>query len=128
MLIGLLPIFSRLVANCFMDDIALFSPNDFIAFGFVMHISILNELEHLHDDENWKTINNGLSIGFVFIYGLLSFGAISVEVGANSSAQDKLKILSFIMSTVSFMLAYSVFNRLSARANFQAQTAGGNAC
>ncbi|OCH05911.1 hypothetical protein A6D98_05975 [Aliivibrio fischeri] len=120
-LVGLLPIFARLLSNVFLDNVALFSASDFIAFGFVMHISILNELEHMHDDDNWKSINNAGSIGFVFIYGLLTFALLMLEAGAVQMNAEKLKYCSMIMAVVSFILAYIVFDRLSTKSQTSSQ-------
>ncbi|EPW7001991.1 hypothetical protein ACWO06_001019 [Vibrio parahaemolyticus] len=125
-IVGLLPILARLLSNMFLDDVAWFAASDFIAFGFVMHISILNELEHMHEDDNWKSIQNGTSIGFVFIYGLLTFALLNIEAGAEQMNPDKLKYCSMIMSSVSFILAYIVFNRLSAKS--QSSQLGEAAC
>ena len=45
---------------------------DFVAFGLILHISNINEIEHFNDSErSWKTIQNGLSIVFILFYGVL---------------------------------------------------------
>lgn len=115
--IGLLPILARLISNIILDGVTFFTASDFIAFGFVMHISILNEIEHIHEDDNWKSIQHSTSIGFVFIYGLLTFALLIIEAGATQMNPEKLKYLSMFISSVSFILAYTVFNRLSAKSS-----------
>ncbi|WP_083190325.1 MULTISPECIES: hypothetical protein [unclassified Aliivibrio] len=119
--IGLLPILARLITNLFLDNIAWLSASDFIAFGFVMHISILNELEHMHDDDNWKSINNGASIGGVFIYGVFTLGLLIHETGATQIDAEMLKYCSMASSIISFILAYMVFDRLSAKSKDSSQ-------
>lgn len=120
--VGILPILARLLVNILSNDnetggIEWFATNDFIAFGFVMHISILNEIEHMHNDDNWKTINNFSSIGFVFFFGLLTLAHLLVEAGTANLNPNTLKLCSMTIAGISFILAHSVFKRLSAKSN-----------
>ena len=49
--------------------VEMLAPPDFIAFGLVLHISIINELEHLSPaHQTWKTVNNGISVIFIALY------------------------------------------------------------
>jgi hypothetical protein len=118
--VGMLPILARLLVNFLSNNdangaIELFATNDFIAFGFVMHISILNEIEHMNEDDNWKTINNFSSIGFVFFFGLLTLAHLLVEGDNAKLNPDTLKYCSMTIAFISFILAHSVFKRLSAK-------------
>ncbi len=50
----------------------IFNASDFVAFGLILHISNINEIEHFNDNEkSWKTIQNGISIGFISLYSVL---------------------------------------------------------
>jgi len=72
-LVGMLPIIFRILIYMIMKEkkIALIMhESDFVAFGLILHITNLNELEHIKiDDKSWKTIQNGISI--IFISGYL---------------------------------------------------------
>lgn len=94
-------------------DIDWFAATDFIAFGFVMHISILNELEHIQDNEDWKTKMNFTAIGFVFMFGLLTLAQLMLEAGSMLLNGNTLKYCTMIIAGISFILAHSVFKRIS---------------
>lgn len=74
-LVGLIPIISRvfvwITANS--ESMQLLAAPDFVAFGLVLHISNINELEHISSEQNkgWKTIQNGISLTFVALYSVL---------------------------------------------------------
>lgn len=88
--------------------------SDFIAFGLVLHISIINELEHLSVlDKEWKTIQNGASVFFIALYSALyaltlvgegNKGLINISVMLNSVC---------FLSFVSLVLSLSVYHRIS---------------
>lgn len=116
--VGILPIGARLLANLLLNvDIEWFSATDFIAFGFVMHISILNEIEHISANENWKTKMNFTSIAFVFVFGLLTLAQLTTEAESTLLNANTLKYCSMIIAVVSFILAHSVLKRLSVPKN-----------
>ncbi len=49
-----------------------FTASDFVAFGLVLHISIVNELEHASIKEaSMKSILNSISLLFITLYGAL---------------------------------------------------------
>ena len=55
---GLIPIISRLLVWGVTQHgtVSAFATSDFIAFGLILHISNINEIEHLSDDnKSWKT-------------------------------------------------------------------------
>jgi hypothetical protein len=65
--VGFLPLVARLLSGLlFENELDLIATSDVIGFGLVMHISILNELEHMNADNNWRTINNSSSAAFIF--------------------------------------------------------------
>ncbi|AFJ43528.1 hypothetical protein [Francisella orientalis] len=58
-LVGLIPILSRLIVWLVTKkgSVSLFSPSDFVAFGLVLHISNINEIEHFSGiQKEWKTV------------------------------------------------------------------------
>lgn len=111
-LVGLIPIVSRAFAwlvtrHGTLDAIAA---ADFVAFGLVLHISAINELDHFStDDSSWKTAQNGVAVFFVALYSVL----YSVDlVGAMVVEKLTLKYCVMILACISFLLNYSVFKDL----------------
>lgn len=112
-LVGLIPILSRslawLVTNA--GAVEFLSPSDFVAFGLVMHISNINEIEHFNNvGKSWKTIQNGISIAFIAFYSVLySFTLVGDKI------VDILAITycSIFLAFVSFLISYSVYDRIS---------------
>lgn len=111
-LVGLIPVIARMVAwgvtKSGMVDFV--TASDFVAFGLVLHISNINEIEHLQSvDESWKTKQNGCSIIFIALYSVMfTFGLIGDKI------IDKMPMLicSIILSVISFLLSYSVYHYL----------------
>jgi len=74
LLIGLIPVFSRLLTWAATTSVTVtpLAAADFITLGLVVHIAILNEMEHLAIREPAiKALLNGLSILFITCYGTL---------------------------------------------------------
>ncbi|MCG6365327.1 hypothetical protein [Vibrio fluvialis] len=113
--IGLIPIGLRLLSCIIMEGINVFSASDFIAFGFVLHISIINEFEHTRGDETWKSFGNTFSIVFLVLYSALMFASLVVESGYDKINAQTLTISSMILAVCSFILCAIIFYRLSAR-------------
>ncbi|MFB2662180.1 MULTISPECIES: hypothetical protein [Shewanella] len=109
--IGLLPISLRLLLIRLGLNIPYFSINDFIAFGFVLHISILNEIEHVIEQKVWKTMQNGISIVAIFVYGAFSCALMLRESGNTEFDLDAFKSTAMIAAVVSFVISLSVFYR-----------------
>lgn len=112
-LVGLIPILSRLIVWIVTKEgsVNLLSPSDFVAFGLVLHISNINEIEHFSGVETeWKTAQNGISIAFIAFYSVLFaltlIGDGIVDVGA-------ITICTIVLSLVSFLISYSVYDRIS---------------
>lgn len=112
-LVGLIPIISRLIAWAVTKEgsVNLLSPSDFVAFGLVLHISNINEIEHFSGvEKEWKTAQNGISIAFIAFYSVLFaltlIGDSIVDVAA-------ITICTIILSLVSFFISYSVYDRIS---------------
>lgn len=113
-LVGFLPILSRLIVWLVTSKgtIDLFSAPDFVAFGLVLHISNINEIEHYTEDKSWKTAQNGISIAFIAFYSVLF--ALTLLGGSDSSIDVKTtKVCAMFLAAVSFSISYSVYDRLS---------------
>ncbi|ENO8810991.1 hypothetical protein KFZ67_08015 [Photobacterium damselae] len=113
--VGLIPILSRLFSWLVTKDniIPAFSASDFIAFGLVLHISIINEVEHINDlDKSWKTFQNGISISFIAFYSVLYTFTLLAPL---SDVTDPAVITNCaqVLSVVSFLISFSVFDRVS---------------
>jgi hypothetical protein len=118
-LVGLIPILSRLLLWTVTKQgtVELFSAADFVVFGLVLHISNINEIEHLSltksDDKSWKTVQNGISILFITFYGIL-FCLTLLSGPTNTFVDEKIITnCAILLSLVSFLLSYSVFYRIS---------------
>jgi hypothetical protein len=112
-LVGLIPIFSRLIVWLVTKEgsVNLFSPSDFVAFGLVLHISNINEIEHFSTIErDWKTAQNGVSIAFIAFYSVLF--ALTL-IGESIVDINAITICTMILSIVSFLISYSVYDRVS---------------
>lgn len=116
-LVGLIPIISRLFVwlTAKAESMQLLAATDFVAFGLVLHISNINELEHISSEQNkdWKTIQNGVSLTFVALYSVLY--AVLLIGEKNPSLIDLRAMLICVISlaVVSLLLSLSIFHRLS---------------
>jgi len=115
-LVGLIPI----IARAFVYGVSkspqfpLFNSPDFVAFGLILHISNINEIEHIDElDRNWKTIQNGVSVLFIASYGVLF--ALSVLANQNPGLlnAETLRGSVMVLCGVSFLLSYSIYQRVS---------------
>lgn len=115
-LVGMIPIISRLLITSIInkEDVNFFVATDFIALGLVLHISIINELEHLTNEIDWKTVQNGMSITFIAAYSVLfCLGILNDEI-PNMIDKSILLKSSVILVVTSFILSLSVFHRVNA--------------
>ncbi|MYN18702.1 hypothetical protein GTP81_18290 [Rugamonas sp. FT107W] len=117
-LVGLIPLLTRLLvwASTAQDVVNIASAADFVVFGLVLHVSIINETEHLPSRENdWKTIQNGMAIVFISIYSALY--AVSVVGEKNSQLIDAYTILwvSVGVAATSTAISFIIIYRLSKR-------------
>lgn len=109
-LIGLIPIILRLLLYFFLSSkyaVEIINVSDIIIFGLIIHISIINELEHHSEDKNWKTKHIGFSVFFIIIYSslfaLMLFSNEVIEV-----IDSKINFLVIIMSLVSLLIGFTV--------------------
>lgn len=112
-LVGLIPIMCRSIIWMVtpVGTIDFFVASDFIAFGLVLHISNINEIEHLETaDHAWKTAQNGFSIVFISFYSVLFFASLINEKLVDKKA---LILCSLTLSFISFLISYSVYYRIS---------------
>jgi hypothetical protein len=113
--IGLIPIIARFLVwfGTAKGVVELFSTLDFVAFGLVLHISSINEIEHaVTVDQSWKTIQVGTSVIFISMYCVL-FALALLGDHTNLIDRDKISYFVFLFAFVSFLLCYTVFYRLS---------------
>lgn len=111
-LVGLLPIFSRFLVWLVTKEgsIEPFSPQDFIAFGLVLHISNINEIEHLVGaDRSWKTTQNGISAFFIAVHGVLFSLTL---IGGDAIDQQAIMYCVGSIALTSLAISYSLFNRI----------------
>lgn len=112
-LVGLIPILSRLIVWLVTKEgsVNLFSPSDFVAFGLVLHISNINEIEHFSGiQKEWKTAQNGISIAFIAFYSVLF--ALTL-IGESIVDVNAITICTMVLSVVSFLISYTVYDRIS---------------
>lgn len=117
-LVGLIPILSRLIVWLVTKEgsVELLSPSDFVAFGLVLHISNINEIEHFSGaDREWKTAQNGISIAFIAFYSVLF--ALTL-VGETIVDVQAIVICTIVLSVVSFLISYSVYDRISKASSY----------
>ena len=115
-LVGLIPILSRIFVWSVTESgvVSLIMASDFIAFGLILHISNINEIEHLTDDEkSWKTVQNGTSIAFIAFYSVL-FALIMISEGIPSFIDiEAIKNCAVGLAVISFLISFSAFHRIS---------------
>jgi len=113
-LVGLIPIICRLLIYFFskQTDIAALSASDFVAFGLVLHISNINEIEY-YNEASWKTIYNGLSVAFISVYGVLFATHLLGTAQPGLIDIDSITKVSMLLSGVSFLLSFSIYYRIS---------------
>lgn len=115
-LVGMLPFIARCFVFLIMKQkqvASLINEADFVAFGLVLHITNVNELEHIKlEDKSWKTIHNGVSITFIAIYSVIF--SISVISSINATLFDAwiMKISSILLSFASVIFSYAIYDRL----------------
>lgn len=113
-LVGLIPIICRLLIYFVskQTDIAALSASDFVAFGLVLHISNINEIEY-YNEASWKTIYNGLSVAFISVYGVLFATHLLGTAQPGLIDIDSITKVSMLLSGVSFLLSFSIYYRIS---------------
>jgi uncharacterized membrane protein len=117
--IGLIPFFIRSFIALFDKAGSIsywINEGDFIVFGLVLNLTNINELEDRQfDDKIWKTKNIGLSVIFIIIFSAI-FAIASYSDFKNNQDLNKsiVKLSSILLSVMTFIFSYSIFNRLNA--------------
>ena len=115
-LVGLIPIISRMLVWGVTQagTVSILAASDFIAFGLILHISNINEIEHLSDDDkSWKTTQNGTSILFIALYSVL-FSLIMLSEGIPDFIDTQvIKACVIVLAVISFLISFTVFHRIS---------------
>lgn len=115
-IVGMLPILLRLLVWLVdkTKTVEPFSAADFVMFGLVLHISNINEIEHLQKlDKTWKTVQNGSSVVFITIYSV--FFALTLLSGIHPPLIDQTRIIYYAaaLNVASLILSYTVYDRIS---------------
>ncbi len=115
-LVGLIPVLSRALIwfisqNRTMD---FFNAADFVAFGLILHISNINEIEHFNDPKkSWKTTHNGISIVFISFYSVLFACSLLGQSNPGLIDVGAIKYAAIVLSLTSFGISYSVYRRIA---------------
>ncbi len=115
-LVGLIPVLSRALIwgisqNRNMDFL---NAADFVAFGLILHISNINEIEHFIDREkSWKTMHNGISIAFISFYSVLFACSLLGQSNPGLINVRSITYFSIGLSFVSFLISFTVYDRIS---------------
>ena len=116
-LVGLIPAILRLLVWLVSreHDAELVNAADFMIFGLVLHISIINEIQHFHDDalRSWKSFQNSVSVAFISFYSCLLACYLLGESNPGLIDNQIIKLLSVTLGMVSFVLSYNVYNKVS---------------
>lgn len=115
-LVGLIPMLTRLLswAVTSQGSLAPFATQDLVAFGLVLHASIINEIEHIQArDKDWKTIQNGTTILFVALYGALYTLSMIGEKISGLVDADYILYVSGLLAVGSALLCQATFHHLS---------------
>lgn len=116
-LVGLIPILSRLLVWAISSEnvVPAFSAADFVAFGLVLHISNINELEHTStQNKSWKTLQNGVSVIFIALYSVIFAVLLLAEKSPKLVDPNSLLYCVIALATTSMLLSLSVLHRLNA--------------
>ncbi|XLZ70796.1 hypothetical protein ABT364_02160 [Massilia sp. SR12] len=115
-IVGLMPMSMRLLSWTVTTtgQLAPFATQDIMAFGLVIHVSIINELEHIRRrDKGWKTIQNGTTVLFVSLYGALYTLSIVGERIGGFVNTDNILYISSVLAATSALLCQATFHHLS---------------
>ena len=115
-LVGLIPVLSRMLIWFISRDrtMDILNASDFVAFGLILHISNINEIEHFDDPKkSWKTIQNGLSIAFISFYSVLFAADLFGQSNPGLIDVKSLKHVAMGLSLASFGISLSVYHRIS---------------
>ncbi|HHG3448785.1 MULTISPECIES: hypothetical protein [Vibrio] len=126
LVVGLLPSIGRFIIWFFSMEptIAAYSVTDLVSFGFILHISVLNEVHRgTASDESWKFTHFWLSVVSIVLYSFVYISTIQIE---NGTALDisKVEFVTFVLVFASAFHGYSVLTKLDVEADEQQITEG----
>src|SRR5471030_49649 len=113
--VGIIPVLTRLLAWTIARKgaVAPLAAADFICFGLVLHLSIINELEHFPSPElAWKSAQNGISLMAIPLYGALYASAILGEKSMGLIDAAMLLRASVVFAFLSAALSIGVIHYL----------------
>lgn len=117
-LIGLMPFFIRVFIVLFDKRGTfgyLFNEIDFISFGLILNLSVINELEDkIVADKVWKSRVIGYSIFSILILSAILAIVTYSDFNMNKDLnRNSIKICAIFLALVNFLLNYSVYNKLN---------------
>ena len=115
-LVGLIPISFRMCVWFLSEtrNTKFLSTADFVLFGLIVHISIINELEHFdYGNKSWKTVYIGLSIVLIAFYGFLYAFDLLGTSNPDLAREGLVTYVCLAVNVVSFFLGITVLHRIS---------------
>ena len=116
--IGLIPVLLRMLIWSILQNrtMDLLNASDFVAFGLILHISNINQIEHFNEsDKSWKTVQIVLSIVFILFYGVLFACSLLGQSNPGLINIRSITYFSIGFSVVSFLISFVVYDRVSKR-------------
>ena len=114
-LIGLLPFIIRILLYLVIKDRSLdflMNESDFIILGLVLNLTNLNELENQSKGQ-WKSVMIGSSAVQIAIYaGILALYYVT-ELNNQLIEESTLFWCALVLSLGSFLLSFSIYDRLT---------------
>jgi hypothetical protein len=114
-LIGLLPFIIRILLYLVIKDRSLdflMNESDFIILGLVLNLTNLNELENQSKGQ-WKSVMIGSSAVQIAIYaGILALSYVT-ELNNQLIEESTLFWCALVLSLGSFLLSFSIYDRLT---------------
>ena len=114
-LVGLIPALCRFTVWLVSENRTshALNPVDIVVFGLILHCSNINEIEHMNDDGQWKTIQNGTSIAFIAVYAFLLATYLLGQSNPGLIDTDVARYVAVVLGLVSLLLSFSIHNRIS---------------
>lgn len=117
-LIGLMPFFIRVFIVLFDKRGSfgyLFNEIDFISFGLILNLSVINELEDkIVADKVWKSRVIGFSVFSILILSAILAIVTYSDFNMNKELnRNSIKICAILLAVVNFVLNYAVYNKLN---------------
>lgn len=126
--VALIPIIFRFLAWLFTTSttIPLISIGDFLLFSLIIHLSIINEISHIDDENhaNWRDSNIGIStLWIIFLTFMLTLSFLSEAI----PSLIKVTVLLWsciVLAITNLIIGFRVYHNLSIL-DKKSYTAGG---